>query len=403
MNKKAREVKRLHREAMEYADEAFVLQLEGNRKKYLHFTRLALEKEAAAADLMVDEDVEPTRSVLHRSAATLAWRCQEYERAKRLAYRALAGNPPSQIEWELQDLLSTVRLEEAGIRLGKGQLQFSLQGGEVGYGKAAISELTGRMPSISSMVQISAKSVYRRLSDISGDSVDDFSDIPIFVDGFAPGSFIVSLRLGMPNQSELPGFDRFENVLEPFLEQLNLVDRGEFYELQKEIQDPIDYVGFVKAARKLAPDGKRVNSVKFKASIHDQLRIVSFDLLQHSLADFPLPDLTAEQETLDGHQVTDSDIQIIGVLKVADGLVKTECVLITDENARWNIEGPEDVLDKIVRAHFKRRVAISGKRMKKKTNRVNRIRLVRTNDVISLGDDDPQESTDIPALPLLDA
>ena len=388
---------------MEFADESFVARLEKDRERYVHFTRLALEKEAAAADLMTDEDIEPTRSVLHRSAATLAWRCKEYERAKRLAYRALAGNPPSDIEWELNDLLGTVRLEEAGIRLGKGQLQFSLQGEEIGYGKAAISELTSRMPSIRSMLQITAESYYRRQSDLEGVNADEFSEIPIFVDGFAPGSFIVSLRLGIPFQSELPGFERFDNIVEPFLENLNLIGKGEFYELQKKLDDPNAYVGFVKAARMLAPDGNRVDSVKFQASVHDQLKIVSFNVTQRYLADAPLPEPTAKQETPNGYQVTDTDLEKEGVLKVADGLVRTECVLVTDGNVKWDIEGPENILDEIVRAYFKRRVAIIGKQMKKKINRVNRIRIESTNDVIALDDEDQQESTDFPALPLTEA
>lgn len=388
---------------MEYADESFVARLEKDRERYLHFTRLALEKEAEAADLMVDEDIEPTRSVLHRSAATLAWRCQEYGRAKRLAYRALAGNPPSDIEWELNDLLSTVRLEEAGIRLGKGQLQFSLQGGEIGYGKAAISELTSRMPSIGSMLQITAKSYYRQLNNVAEGVAHNFSDIPIFVDGFAPGSFIVSLRLGIPVQRELPGLERFENIVEPFLEHLNLIGKGEFYELQNKLDDPNAYLGFVKAARKLAPDGNRVDSVKFQASVHDQLKIVSFNVTQRSLADVPLLEPSAEQETLSAYRVTDSDIQKEGVLKVANALVKTECVLVTDDNTKWYVEGPEDVLDDIVRAHFKRRVAISGKQLKKKKNRVNRIRLASTSDVSAIDDQDQQESTDVPELPSPDA
>lgn len=117
MNHKAREVKRLHRKAMEYADKAYVAQLEGDREQYLHYTRLALEKEAAAAQLMVDEIIEPTRSVLHRSAATLAWRCEEYDEAKRLIYRALAGNPPADIEEELNDLLGRVKAAITGIEL----------------------------------------------------------------------------------------------------------------------------------------------------------------------------------------------------------------------------------------------------------------------------------------------
>ena len=93
---------------MEYADMSFVARIENDRDQFRHFTRLALEKEAAAADLMVDEDIEPTRSVLHRSAATLAWRCEEYDVARRLIDRALAGNAPPEIAAELNDLLREV-------------------------------------------------------------------------------------------------------------------------------------------------------------------------------------------------------------------------------------------------------------------------------------------------------
>lgn len=115
MTTKARRVNQLHHEAMEFADESFVARLEKDRERYLHFTRLALEKEAAAAELMVDENVEPTRSVLHRSAATLAWRCEMYEEARRLIYRGLAGDAPPEIEAELRDLLREVEAA-AGAR-----------------------------------------------------------------------------------------------------------------------------------------------------------------------------------------------------------------------------------------------------------------------------------------------
>ena len=114
MINKVQEVSRLHDEAMEFTDLSFRARLFKEREKYLHYTRLAYEKEAAAADLMVDEDVEPTRSVLHRSAATLAWRCEMYEESKRLIFRALAGQPPSDIEEELNDLLGKVKHALAG-------------------------------------------------------------------------------------------------------------------------------------------------------------------------------------------------------------------------------------------------------------------------------------------------
>jgi hypothetical protein len=50
-------------------------------------------------------NLEPTRSVLHRSAAALALECSELREAERLIGRALAGNPPEEIANELRDLL----------------------------------------------------------------------------------------------------------------------------------------------------------------------------------------------------------------------------------------------------------------------------------------------------------
>ncbi len=59
-------------------------------------TKAAFAQERAAADLVANLfDLEPTRSILHRSAAVLAVECSERREAERLIGRALAGNPPS--------------------------------------------------------------------------------------------------------------------------------------------------------------------------------------------------------------------------------------------------------------------------------------------------------------------
>ena len=105
---------------MEFADEADVAKLLGETENFHRLTEQAFELEKAAADEMKDIHVEPSRGVLHRSAATLAWRCGRYDEAEKLIYRALAGNPRNDIEWELKDLLGTVNLAKAGIRLSQG-------------------------------------------------------------------------------------------------------------------------------------------------------------------------------------------------------------------------------------------------------------------------------------------
>lgn len=79
----------------------------------------ALGLEASVADSVAGEYLlEPTRSVLHRSAATIALQIGNLETARRYLETALAGNPPLEILRELRELDNQVsRLERAsGIR-----------------------------------------------------------------------------------------------------------------------------------------------------------------------------------------------------------------------------------------------------------------------------------------------
>jgi hypothetical protein len=68
--------------------------------------------EQAAALIANQLDAEPTRSVLHRSAANLAVNCGELTAAERLIATALSGNPPSEIAEELKDLFIQINLVE---------------------------------------------------------------------------------------------------------------------------------------------------------------------------------------------------------------------------------------------------------------------------------------------------
>ncbi|MCU0565377.1 MAG: hypothetical protein MUF49_02125 [Oculatellaceae cyanobacterium Prado106] len=100
------DVDTLHREAMELVDQAVMARQRGDAEAFTALSRAAFTKERAAADLVANQfDLEPTRSVLHRSAAVLAIECQELRDAERLIGRALAGNPPDEIANELRDLL----------------------------------------------------------------------------------------------------------------------------------------------------------------------------------------------------------------------------------------------------------------------------------------------------------
>lgn len=91
---------------MELVDQAVLARQAGETARVSALAQAAFEKERGAADLVADRfELEPTRSVLHRSAATLAIECGKLRDAERLIGRALAGNPPDDIADELRDLL----------------------------------------------------------------------------------------------------------------------------------------------------------------------------------------------------------------------------------------------------------------------------------------------------------
>ena len=100
-----------HTLAMDLAEAAFLAKLRGDLEQASKLTRQAFENEQAAAALIANQlEAEPTRSVLHRSAATLAVNCGELQAAERLIATALSGNPPNEIAEELKDLFIQINL-----------------------------------------------------------------------------------------------------------------------------------------------------------------------------------------------------------------------------------------------------------------------------------------------------
>ncbi len=109
----------LHQQAMDLAEAAAVARLRGAIEQATQLTRQAFEQETQAANLIASVlDAEPTRSVLHRSAASLAIECGEIRMAERLIATALSGNPPSEIAEELKDLFIQINLSQYLKRQG---------------------------------------------------------------------------------------------------------------------------------------------------------------------------------------------------------------------------------------------------------------------------------------------
>ncbi|MEM1120067.1 MAG: hypothetical protein AAGJ18_06430 [Bacteroidota bacterium] len=94
---------------MSKANEAFVAQKEGDFIKYLALTKEAFAKEKEAAwKLFQKFEAEPTRSILFRSAAQLAFNCGQMRESEQLISAALVGNPPAEIIYELRELYKEI-------------------------------------------------------------------------------------------------------------------------------------------------------------------------------------------------------------------------------------------------------------------------------------------------------
>lgn len=113
------QIQELHQQAMDSAEMAQVAKLRGDLALAEQLFRQAFEKERLAAELIASNlEAEPTRSVLHRSAATLAIDCGEIHTAERLIAIALSGNPPREIAEELKDLFVQINIHKYFARRG---------------------------------------------------------------------------------------------------------------------------------------------------------------------------------------------------------------------------------------------------------------------------------------------
>lgn len=104
-------IKELHQLAMECADLAIAAQREDREQEARDLFQTAYDFERQAASLLSARmDAEPTRSILYRSAASLALDCGEEGEAEVLICEALKGNPPEEIAEELRILREQVHI-----------------------------------------------------------------------------------------------------------------------------------------------------------------------------------------------------------------------------------------------------------------------------------------------------
>jgi hypothetical protein len=262
------DIKLLHRKAMEESDLAILARMKGDDQASAAHTMTAYELEAKAALALFDQRAaEPARSVLLRSAATLARDCGLFVEAEKLIYKALSGEPPSEIATELEDLLEQVsfdrHLELRGIKLGEEEMQMALTGKSVGSGMAPTGIFVERVHSTEVLLfrtaERTAKRPYRDKGRKDAKLAENFE---LFMSAPRAACFAVTFRVGGAQQP-LPGLWNGEEIIDEMLECLKLFSQGKDAQLKQRIPEDAYFNNFVGLARSIQPDGQKVNMVGF--------------------------------------------------------------------------------------------------------------------------------------------
>ncbi|MBD3277772.1 MAG: hypothetical protein GF388_05680 [Candidatus Aegiribacteria sp.] len=256
---------------MAYLDKALVATVLGDRELEYKYNSLALEKEKEAADLLRDHfDAEPTRSVLYRSAASIALKCDRPNLAEKLAAQGLSGNPPDDVAEELRILFENItfhrhlKLEE--MNLTRNSINITLFGNDVAHGMVSIDEYIKRLKTLEQITMRTAERKRGRPYRSGGNPPKDIQKLlKPFLTLQKPASFSATIRFGS-SQMSLFDSDDFEesftdDVVHEVVETLENYENGTTDKLSDRIDNDDYYINFISLAKKLSPDGDSITKV----------------------------------------------------------------------------------------------------------------------------------------------
>lgn len=357
------DLKTLHRQAMDLAETAAMAKLRGESEQAADLFRQAFEYERSAANLVAsDFSAEPTRSILYRSAASLALDHGDVREAERLIATALTGDPPQDIAEELRDLLEQVyfqrHLNLRGWALDADEVQMSIAGKAVGYGIASSDEFIDR-------VQNFEKLIYRTVERKSGTKYREKGnpkkairkDFEVYMSVPRAASFAVSLKIGLTQ----PQLSLDLGILDELLNCLELFDKANDEALREQIPEEPYYRNFVGLARKLSPDGDDVNVVGFTTLRNGHERKVALTRSRgqdHSVEHMVTTEQPTELVTVQGSlRFADSTKGQTGRIRLVEERGKTHDIIV-----------PEGMMSDIVKPLWDDDVVVKGVRIGKSIN-----------------------------------
>lgn len=341
------EIQAIHAKAMVCADDGFTRRAAGDHAQArLHFVEaFNLEREAGlgAAALNLPE---PSRSILLRSAATLALDAEQPREAEKLVAAALAGDPPDLIADELRDLHETVNLYRhlalRGIILEHNEFQVSLAGNMIGHGVALGREFLERIETVGKLVRRTIERKRRQpFQDLGRPSREVTEDYSLFLTVPRAASFAISIKIAQPSgQRNLPETLLESEIIDEVLSGLEHIEKKEEQALREMIPEESYYRNFVALAKAIAPDGESISMVGFTSARKTVALKSRRDTITAS------SDSTQEVKT-----PPDAPITVVGRLLFADArkASKREVRLIDKTDKEYTLRVPEGMMADIVK------------------------------------------------------
>jgi hypothetical protein len=373
---------------MELAEQAVTMRIHGNigQVPELLEQAFALEKEAAS---MCGMDLEPSRSVLYRSAASLALQCKQLREAEQMIAAGLAGNPHEDIADELRDLMEQVwferHLQTRGMALDSREIQMTLAGKAVGYGMIVSEEFLSRAHAFEKMI---TRTGQRKLGvpyqEHAGPKkrVRELFEVCYAVPKAA--SFSIGIRLGKPDsqgtlfQDQRGEFDVID-VVDEVIDALSHMNEGKTKEVLERIEDDAYRRNFFALARKVAPDGVNIRLVGLSIIRNQELKRVQ---ITH-----PFEKIARQTDV----QSNGQPIVVVGDLRFADdrpAQKNSQIRVVPDDAPDQPFVVPEGMMDDIVRPLWGKRVVVEGYK-KGKVAHLEDIRVAAEEDSVAPSPDGP--------------
>ncbi len=345
-------VRELHDKAMTLAHLAMVARHNQEWDRAETLARQAYEHEVQAAELIPESQMsEPTRSILYRSAASLAYQCKEFAIAQRLIAKGLSGYPPSQVEQELKDLYEQINFERhlqvRGVTLENEDFQLCMEGAGVGYGTILYNEFVKRIQTTRTLIDRTIQRMMQAPYKRSGRVAKTYRPFVPALSAARPSSFAITIKLAVAKNEQIPMFITAAQIIDEIITGIELINNADQKGLRERIQPDSYYRNFVALTRDMAPDGERITLVGF-TSLRKAVGLTK----QRGQIEIP-----SDAEEADAKR---TPIQVEGILDYASGRKQQGAIGLTTEAGREYTILVQEGLDDLVVKYWKQYVTVTG-------------------------------------------